>query len=309
MYTPLNYEALNQFESSYIPSTVHTTNDATVCFFERYMFYRLFSIFDWKLPDGWDLEYLWYVLFESGYAVVIDTKDFGIIPQACTLSGYNIFYHPTEFTTITPEASLIHQGRLGVDGELIRLTPDFRGMRDVIHYFAEKQALISTALDMNLMTSRVAFILAAKNKASAGSLKKLVDKVMQGDIAVAIDEAIIKNDQGQDSIWEFNRDIKTSFIVPELLEATREIDRIFDEYIGIPSVGTEKKERLTNDEVNANNQGTRAIAEVLLDMLHNSIDKVKKLYPALEGNIDVEYAYKDEEDVDIADETYADRNV
>lgn len=305
-YTPLNYEAINQYESTYLPGTVHTTSDATTAFFERYMFYRLFSIFDWKIPEEWDLEYLWYVLFEAGYAVVLDTDEFGVIPQACTVSGYNIFYHPTEFTTITPDASLIQQGRLGVDGELIRLTPDFRGMRDVVHYFAEKQALVSAALDMNLLTSRVAFILAAKNKAAAGALKKLVDKVMQGDIAVAIDEAILKNEQGQESIWQFNRDIKASFIVPELLEATRDLDRIFDEWIGIPSVGTEKKERLTNDEVNANNCHVKSVAETLLDMLHKSIKKVKKLYPDLD--LEVEYAYE-EGVTDIADEVDADRDV
>lgn len=294
-YAPYSSQIINEQQGYFRPSEVQTYNDATTALFERYLYFRLMSIYKITMPEWWDDEFVYYTLITNGYMAVLDTEKYGIIPQACTIGGYNIYWNPNRFSVVTPSDSLIVQNaEIGVDGEMLRLTPDWLGLRDMIHYFAEKQALNSAAIDMNLLNSKVAFILAGKNKSAAQALKKIFDKIMKGSPAVAADNTILRDSAGNESIYAFNRDVKASFILPELLESFRELDRIFDEYMGIPNVGTEKKERLTNEEVNANNGKTRSLAETMLKMLQKSIRDIIKLYPELSGKLSAEYAFKNE---------------
>lgn len=294
MYAPLNYESLNGMIPLQTPTSVNLSNNQTANMFERYMYFRLMSVYDWTIPDNWDLEYLQYCLYSRGYVAVLKTPEYGIVPQAALAFGFNLYYNPNRFNVVSPILQLIDQ-EIGKDGEILRMTPDWCGMADLIRFFAEKQALNSQAIDMSLINSKVAFILAGKNKAAARALEVIMDRINRGEPAVSADKEILADDMGNESIYVFNRDVKQSFILPELLQAFRELDRIVDELLGIPSVGTEKKERLTNEEVNANNGKTRSLAYTMLRQMKDSIKAITKLYPELEGKLDVKYAYDEEQ--------------
>jgi len=288
IYAPFQMEGLN-YNNLISPTSVHT-DDKTTLMFERYLYFRFMSIYKVKIPENWDFEFLMYGLFTQGYVAVVKTDKYGVVPQIANAYGYDLYYQPNMFNVISPVIQLPEQ-RIGIDGEILRMTPDWYGIRDLVHFFAEKQALNSQAIDLSLINSKVAYILAGKNKAAAKALENIFDKIQRGEPAVAADKSILQDESGNDSIYTFNRDVKASFIVPELLECFRELDRIFDEFIGVPSVGTEKKERLTNEEVNANNQKTKSLAFTWKRMLDESIDRIVKLYPELDGKLSFEYNY------------------
>lgn len=289
-YSPLFYPELNNYVSMHTPAGVHTTNDATTVYYQRMLYQRAMSVFEWEIPENWDLPYLQWVLSTTGYAIVLDTdqhttdpsRKFGIIPQWGTLYGYGIYYQPTKATVANP---LVHaQGlQIGQDCELIRLTPDYSGLWDIIQTYAELLSLAATATSMSLINSRVAFAIAAKNKSAANTIKAIYNKVRMGEPAVVYDGSFIQDANSADpQPWSaFTQDVKNNYIADQTLEAFNTILAQYDEEVGIPSlrgaVGN-KKERVTNEEVHRNDAAVTARCSIWLDTLTRSIDKVNNMF-------------------------------
>ena len=170
-YIPLNYEQLNLIEGMYNPSQVYATNPAEVRFWMRSLYQRAMAAIDFNIPDWWNQDYFKYVLSMGGFIAVFDHPDYGVIPQWCSLHGYGIFLEP-KYVNIANAYFNEYDLLIGKDCALIKFTPDYHGIYDVIHHYAEKLALISASIDMNAFNSRLAYVIAAKNKAGAEAIKK-----------------------------------------------------------------------------------------------------------------------------------------
>ena len=66
------------------------------------------------------------------------------------------------------------------------------------------------------------------------------------------------------------------------------IENQFNTKIGIPNANTQKRERLINSEVQANDIDTQALIRVWLDSMRDGITKVNNRYGL---NISVDYNY------------------
>ena len=200
-----------------------------------------------------------------------------------TFTGWNVFYFPTRCYVHT---NLINRDnmQIGEDCEILRLSPDFFGIEDLVHFYAEKLALASQALDMNLMNSKLANVFAANNKSDAETIKAVLDKIYAGNPAAVYEPS--SKQRGETEPWTvFNRDIKAGFIAPELLDVYRSIFAEFDTEIGIPNANTRKKERLITDEVNQNNAETMSRVKVFEQTMQRDLEKVRHLYPELEISV------------------------
>ena len=273
--------------SSISPSTVHVNNTYLSRYFRRYLLQKAISVFDWVIPEWWDKDYLLYVLYISGRAVIADIEPFGIIPQNCSLSGYNIFYRPTTALISNPViAGFNRELKIGRECELLKLTPDLLGVCDIISYYADMLALAAENAGVNLVNSKLAYVFAASNKATAESFKKLFDKIQQGEPAAVIDKQLL-GDDGKPT-WEyFAQNLGQNYITDRLLIDMRKIEMMFDADIGIPTANTEKRAQLTEDEVSVNNFENRSKIELWLDCLNRSITKIIRMFPELEGQFSV----------------------
>lgn len=289
-YSPLYYPALNNYTAGVNPAGVHTTNDATTFYYQRMLYQRAMSVFNWNTPATWDNSYLMYCLASCGYAIVLDSdkyaKDisakYGVVPQWGTLSGYGIYYQPVNAYVCNPLINA-RDLRIGVDCELIRLTPDYCGLFDIIQTYAEMLAMAATATNMNLMNSRVSYAIAAKNKSAAATIKAIYSKVSSGEPAVVFDGSFLQDYNGTNpQPWEcFTQDVGKNYIADKTLAAYDSILNQFDEEIGIPSLrgaAGEKKERLLTDEVHRNDLATTARLSVWYDCLLRSIEKVNAMF-------------------------------
>ena len=88
------YDFINNYNSTFSPSTVHVKNTGLARFFKRYLLQEAFSVFKWTLPETWAQNYFLYVLYVIGYIGIIDTDKFGVIPQHGGLGGYDVQYQP-----------------------------------------------------------------------------------------------------------------------------------------------------------------------------------------------------------------------
>lgn len=274
---PYLYDYVNSYNGAIDPSTVHIKNTGLNRYFQKYLLQKALSVFKWDLPENWDRTYFLYVLYCWGFLAVFRTDKYGVIPQGCGLKGYNIFYQPTNATICNPLLRGILEPRIDVDCTIIKLQPTYSGIMDIVSYYANLMSLVTEALGVNLLNSKLSYVFGASSKAQAESFKVLYDKMASGEPAVFVDKNLFKDD-GTPSWFTFSQNLKESYLGDELLLALRKIDNMFATDIGIPNANTEKRERLNSDEVNANNFETRSKCELWLDTLKEGIEKTNSMF-------------------------------
>lgn len=277
-----DYDFLNIYNGRRSPGTIHAANTELGSYFRRYLFQKAVSVFEIECPETWSKDFFWYVLYGAGYVGILEVPGLGVIPQYCTYKGYNIFYQPKSFIVTNPA---IKDGRTlerklgpGGNGVLMKLTPDYCGIVDLIGYYADLMAVSAETMGINILNSKLAYVFAAANQAAAQSFKKMVDQINAGQPAVFIDKNLF--DEEGNPQWEtFAQDLRNNFIAPDLLETMDKIERMFEQEIGIPNTGgTEKKERLITDEVNMNNVSTYSKAALWLENLQTGCKEVKEMF-------------------------------
>lgn len=275
---PVYYDYQNLYDSSFRPYGMHARNTGLSLFFDRYLFQKLFSVYKFTIPETWDMDYFRYTLFVMGYTIVFNTDRFGIVNNHGSLYGRNFYYRPTNAIVSNP---LLKSGsrdmKIGETCSLIKLTPDYRGAYDVVSTFSDLMSLILESMGVNLVNTKLAYIFAADNKAMAESFKALYSDIASGQPAVAVDKNLFNADG--DPRWVmFNQNLKQTFLGNDFTTFMSSIESMFLSFIGINNVNYEKKERLTNDEVNANNANTQAVARVWLESMKKSMQKTNDMF-------------------------------
>nr|DAN20115.1 MAG TPA: upper collar protein [Bacteriophage sp.] len=277
MGIPVDYTYINAVNGQKNPSTIHTQNIALTKFFERYLIDDFIGQWKVELPETWAYNYTMYTLVYFGFFAVINTDKFGIIPQHCNLYGFDVMYQPTTAQIINPLIPNAIDARIHRDTELIKLFPDFGGIYDLIQFYAEKMALLSEGIDVNIINSKLSYIIGVDNKASAETFKKTIDKVTSGDACVVTGKELFSED-GTPMWTTFAQNLTQNYIASQQIEDLKKLKLMFDTDVGIPNANTEKKERLTDDEVNSNNIETQTKIELIADSLKESADRVNKMF-------------------------------
>lgn len=275
---PYYYNYINAETSQVTPSTVHVKDSGLCRYFTKYLLQKAMSVFEWDLPATWNKDYFLYVLYCWGYVAVVNTDKFGVIPQGCGLKGYDVFYAPTHAVIANPLLSGILEPRIGTQCELLKLQPDFSGILDLVGHYAEQMALASQSVSVNLLNSKLSYVFTAKTKALAESLKKMYDQIASGEPAVVIDSRLKNAADGEETWKAFEQNVGGNYIVTNLLADLRKIEAMFDTEIGIPNANTDKRERLIQDEVNANNIETYSKCAMWLENLQDACKRVNDMF-------------------------------
>lgn len=275
---PYYYNYINAETSQVTPSTVHVKDSGLCRYFTKYLLQKAMSVFEWDLPETWNKDYFLYVLYCWGYVAVVNTDKFGVIPQGCGLKGYDVFYAPTHAVIANPLLSGIMEPRIGTQCELLKLQPDFSGILDLVGHYAEQMALASQSVSVNLLNSKLSYVFTAKTKALAESLKKMYDQIASGEPAVVIDSRLKNAADGEETWKSFEQNVGGNYIVTNLLADLRKIEAMFDTEIGIPNANTDKRERLIQDEVNANNIETYSKCAMWLENLQDACKRVNDMF-------------------------------
>ena len=275
------------------PSTVRIRGTELHRFFVRYLLQDAISVFKWEFPLEWDVftNYFLYGVYSIGYMSILETNKFGVIPQVCGLAGYGICRQPVR--TIISNPLINNTLDLVIDKNcvLMRLQPDYGGILDIVNYYADMLALSAEAAGINLLNTHVAYMFGAGNKNAAESIKKLYDRVAEGEPLVVADKALL-DDEGELNLQLFQNDVSKTYIVDKLLLDMGKLTNMFRTSIGLNNANTEKRERLLVDEVNANNQAIYSKVELWLDQLKRSCEKVRNMFGI---NINVDWRYKPNE--------------
>ena len=273
-----DYDFINRYNAHIKPSTVHSQDNATAWYFRRYLIQKILSVFEFDgLPEKWSKDYFLYTLFVWGFVAVVETDKFGVIPQHCSLSGYDVFYRPTNVTIANPLLRGILQPRIGVDCELIKMQPDYGSCWDIVSYYADLLALASESLAVNIVNSKLAYVFACDNKTVAESFKKMYDKLNEGNPAVFADSKLF--DESGEPLWTtFQNNLKQNYVAGDMLNDMLKIDARFCTEIGIPNVNMAKNSGVTDNEVEANNIDTKSKVSLWLETMSEGLEKVNEMF-------------------------------
>lgn len=295
---PESFEGLNQYNSMRSVAG-RVQNDLNTRYYMRSLYQRVLSGAKFKLPEAWEAinggkRYFKNVLFSLGFIGVVDTPEYGVIPQIAAPKGFGIFLQPTDLMVAQPLVNF--EGKIGVNCETINLTNDWLGVWDIVEHYAIRLSTAITSVDVSLVNSRLSVLAAAKNKNAAEALKFLYEKVSAGEPFAVFDKAI-KSDSingESDPIWTFSQDVSNQYITDKLLSDMDTILRQFDNEIGILAMNG-KKERMITDEVEAENDDTCARASTWEENLTDSFNRVNKLFPNLNLSFTLKYGGEEHE--------------
>lgn len=284
---------INLLESIHVPNTYYNNRTVEYKYWFRSLLQKIDSaiIFE-NLPAGWNEDFFHICLFAFGFVGVFKPADrreavelakYGkVLFNPGTIQGFDWYYQPKTFRVSNPNAgngAFNKEFTIGETCELIKLTPDFGTILDVIDFYASRLAEISKGIDIGIINAKMPVILTAKNEAQAETLKKVYDKVQQGEPLV-----VWKNtDDGdeiipaKDPFESFVNDYQKTYIVHNLLEDAQILLDSFYTEIGLP-VAIEKKERLITSEADFASAQSQARISCWLETLKESLEKVNTMF-------------------------------
>lgn len=319
---PMNFEQFNIVENITSPSTLHCSNNLLVEYLERYLLQRVMSVFKFELPDEVSNRYFKYVLFINGWIILTYTDEFGAVAHYGALKGSDLYYEPKECTiTLTDtEASLnkdFNRKFVGAEADAVLMTlqENYRGIMDLVSFYAERMALIFEAFDMNVINSHLAYVFGTDKKAIAETFKKIYDEISGGSPAVVTDKDMFDED-GKPKWIAFFNNLKQNYIGGDLMLDLSKVRKDFDTEIGIPSSNTDKRERLISSEVASNSYETLTRVEMWVENMNKCFDRARALGIKGWENAKVSLRVPDTDEIDMMGgglngqlETDIDRNV
>lgn len=307
---PFYYEEINNLRGHKVPSVGLCYDSETFFFFWRSLYQRLASKFKWTVPDHWDKEVYEFTLYSLGFVGVFDTNKYaktpnqryGIIPAPSTVSGIGVQMQPTKIRTANPHFFMPYSETIYDGAGLIKLTPDYRGILDIVDFYAKELATLWSSIDQSIINARFAYIIAANSEAAAATLKAIFDDRNSGKPLMVYDKNKLKKKQpvdktlpieNQDPFEVLDLKVGQNYITDKLLADYRRILVQFDTEIGIPNNPYEKGERLVTNEVESNSAETVARFTYWMECLNRSLKRTYEVFPELENTLKVESTFYD----------------
>ena len=250
-------------------------------------FYRLNliarSVFEWSgLPEGIDEKWIERYLFNEGECLFFKHPELGFIVTKCADGGE--LNHYDEPTRITPVAHNLTCDPLTnyVDCVLIQNNDLRLPTAPTIELYAMRLAELCRTIDVNVKAMKTPVLILASEKQKL-SMKQVYSK-WDGN------EPVIYGDKSLDP--EGIRVLKTDApIVFDKLQIQKHA--IWNEcmtFLGINNANMDKRERLVDDEVQANNEQVAISAEVMLKARQSAAEKINKMFGT---NIEVKIRKQD----------------
>lgn len=256
-------------------------NSTTYYYYMDMLFRKAMSIYKFEnIPDNWDYDYFVSILLSQGYICVTDTA-LGVIPLRCAVSGVNVYNHPTTAIIANPVLGNLER-YIDEDCVLIKMNYNYISpIMPICNRFATLLAECDSSISVNLMNSKVAFVGLCSSKQVAESMKLMYTKISAGEPAV-----FVKGDQINSDNILYNH-VKENFIAGDVQILKRKLMSEFLTEIGVNNTNTDKKERLTDNEVEANNGEIQLNAGYWLDNIKEGIERTNKMF-----NLNIEVKLK-----------------
>lgn len=282
-YVP-SYALLNAVCGQFKPSGLHLYDNALYNFFCEKLYNELLSIFiiD-NIPENWNVEYFLNHLLCLGYCAVVDTTEFGWIPQNSHFTekrdvyGFPYaVYIANNYYSGDATKEYMFKGN-DVNCVLFRCNYINSAIVRIIPHYASKFAALFSIFDNSAMLSKNGFIVKGEHKASAYTLQKAVESILNGELIATILREKSKEpvESGKD-IDVMESDVRKHYIITEVISDYEKLYQAFHKEIGVP-IFIDKKERTNVFESRTANEAVRLQSTSWIETLNKCADKFNTL--------------------------------
>jgi hypothetical protein len=265
-------------------------NSATyLMYYNRLRDYAL-SMFEWEgLPDSINERFLELTMFEEGRAVFFQDPNFGFMALPVMVGApVNAYQEPTEYRAVsinynrdlTPDEAVV------IYANLSRST-----LQPTIKQYAMRLYQVERAMDVNIRTQKFPLVVLADE--SQRLTMKNAYQQYDGN-----EPFIFGNRSGfdKDSIQVLKTD--APFIADKLMTYKHSIWNEAMSFLGINNSKQDKKERLVEAEVSANDEQVLGSRYVLLAARQQACEQINKMF-GLNVSVDFKFNQEQPEAVDL----------
>lgn len=274
-------------------------------FYSEQLYRELSHMFKWEgFPNTIPLDYLERNLIRHGQVLFYESEHFGYDILRSEAVGMNRHNYPTtaravmEGTTdieilghverkikrLSDSENAVEEFNPSTDGVLIYNMDYGRSSREIVEHYANQLAMVEIAFDTNLMWQNMPYLFYAEDNSKKLSIMKLFSDIMKGSPAVMVDKELFMYNKGGEMQPGTTIDIPLK--AKDLLDVRNELMMKFRETVGIDTAGVDKAERVGSFEVEANEQHTKTVLEIMLQQRQIACENINAFY-GLNISVDV----------------------
>lgn len=287
------------------PNMVNGQQNYTNYYYKRYLYNKIYSVFDIKLLESWNLRTFRYCLFHFG-SVAIFKKNGGWTWGSWSVKEWDSQMNPKliHCHNLLNEKDDDQIYKVGENAIVVSCFDDFIGWDDLVREHSELLANCVKTTCIALENANVNMYATVKSKKQKAAIEHAWARGTKGQPVVFIDEEENKDFEGKqkEEIFKPWTNHDTLGALDRILTAKRTIKNEFLTEIGIKNANTQKKERLISDEVNQNNEETSANVTICYNNIKAAFDKfneISKLSQKL--SVDLHYDYEIENDMNLSE--------
>ena len=267
----MNYDFRN-FTMSY-KSTAKLINDRILTdYFVRLMLISR-SLFKWEnLPNGLDEKWIERYLFAEGGCLFYKDERYGYMVAKMGETGALNYYD--EPTTLKPYATnYVYEGKElenNVNCVIIRNNDEMLPTAPTIQIYAYDLTNLKRTQDVNIVNLKMPTIIRCSDKQRL-SLKQAINQRNDNEPTIWADKNLDLNNVEV-------LDLKTTIVFDKLQIQKHAIWNECMTFLGINNANMDKRERLVDDEVQANNEQVKACEDVMLKARQEACKRINKMF-------------------------------
>lgn len=239
------------------------------------------GVFKWNnLPNGINEKWIEKYLFDEGRCIFFKDDKLGFMVTKCADSNKLNFYdEPTELKPVaTNYRSSAKSYENNKECVLIQNNDDEIATNSTIQLFAHRLAEITRTIDINCDAQKTPILILTTNKQKQ-TLKQIYQKIQGNEPVIFADKDLDLN-----GVKVLRTDAPIVFDKLQLQKHA-----IWNEcmtFLGINNANMDKKERLVDDEVQANDEQIELCADIMLKSRQRACEQINKIFGL---NISVEF--------------------
>lgn len=231
------------------------------------------ALFKWEnLPNGIDEKWIERYLFSEGNCMFFKDPEKGFMVTGIGETGpLNYYDEPTTIKPVAP--NFVYDGPTltnNVNAVIIRNNDDMLPTSPTIQLYAYKLTNIDRTIDTNIIAQKTPIIVKCTDKQKQ-SFKTAINQRNDNEPTIYADKSM--NTEDIEVL-----DIKAPIVFDKLQIQKHAVWNECMTYLGINNANMDKRERLVDDEVQANNEQVQASEDIFLKARQKACEEINRIF-------------------------------
>ena len=245
-------------------------------------------VFKWEnLPNNIDEKWIEQFLYSEGKCMFFKHSELGLMVASCNDNGsLNPYNEPTDLIPVIPNHtnSTLKSYENGSECVLIRNNDDMLPTSRTIKLYAYKLAELDRTIDVNIKAQKTPILIKCTDKQRVTLTN--VYRQYQNNMPVIFGT----KDLELSEIGVLNTSAPVVF--PELEVQKHSVWNECMSFLGINNANQDKRERLVDDEVQANDEQIQMFAHIMLKSRERACEEINRIF-----NTDIKVSFRSPEEV------------